>query len=51
MRRIRKTITIPRELVEWAENIIKNGEYSGICSLSGFIEYLMHNEREKKRVK
>jgi len=48
--RVRKTITLPKELVEWAENIIRNGEYPGIRSLSGFIEYLIRSERERKKV-
>jgi hypothetical protein len=51
MERIKKTITIPRDLAEWAESVIKNGKYPGIRSLSGFIEYLIRNEREKKKVK
>jgi Arc/MetJ-type ribon-helix-helix transcriptional regulator len=51
MERIKKTITIPKDLVEWAEKVIKNGEYPGIRSLSGFIEYLIRNERERRRYK
>jgi hypothetical protein len=51
MERVKKTITIPRDLAGWAENVIKTGKYPGIRSLSGFIEYLIRNEREKKEVK
>jgi Arc/MetJ-type ribon-helix-helix transcriptional regulator len=51
MDRVRKTITLPKDLAEWAENVIKDGKYPGIRSLSGFIEFLIRNEREKKRVK
>jgi hypothetical protein len=51
MEQIKKTITIPRDLAEWAESVIKNGEYPGIRSLSGFIEYLIRNEREGRRCK
>lgn len=51
VRRVRKTVTIPRDLVEWVENGIRNSEYPGIRSLSGLIEYLVRNEREEKRVK
>jgi hypothetical protein len=49
MEQIKKTITIPRDLVEWAENIIKSGKYPGIRSLSGFVEYLIRNEKEKNK--
>ncbi|MEM0245026.1 MAG: hypothetical protein QXM42_07380 [Zestosphaera sp.] len=48
MRHVRKTVTIPRDLVEWAENAIRNGEYPGIRSLSGLIEYLLRKEMERK---
>jgi Arc/MetJ-type ribon-helix-helix transcriptional regulator len=51
MDRVRKTITLPKDLTEWAENVIKDGKYPGIRSLSGFIEFLIRNEREKKKVK
>jgi len=46
MERVKKTITIPKDLADWAENVIKNGKYPGIRSLSGFIEYLIRNEKE-----
>lgn len=49
MKNVRKTISLPRELVEWAESIIKSGGYPGIRSLSGFIEYLIRNEKERKK--
>ncbi|MEM1528500.1 MAG: hypothetical protein QW503_06590 [Sulfolobales archaeon] len=45
---VRKTVTIPKDLVEWAENAIRNGEYPGIRSLSGLIEYLLRKEMERK---
>jgi len=51
MERVKKTITLPKDLAEWAENVIKSGKYPGIRSISGFIEYLIRNEREQKRVK
>ena len=51
MKRVKKTITIPKDLAEWAENIIKNGKYLGISSLSGFIEYLIRNEKEGGKAK
>jgi len=50
VRRVRKTVTIPRDLVEWVENGIRNSEYPCIRSLSGLIEYLVRNEREEKKV-
>jgi len=45
MQRIRKTITIPKDLVEWAKKEIEKGTYPGIRSLSGFIEYLLRKEK------
>jgi len=48
MKRVKKTITIPKDLVEWANNVIEEGKYPGIRSLSGFIEYLLRNERKRK---
>ena len=47
--RIRKTITIPKDLVTWAEKEVKRGKYPGVRSLSGFIEYLLRQEKEKCR--
>ena len=47
MQRVRKTVTIPKDLVEWAENEIKKGTYPGIRSFSGFIEYLLRKERAR----
>ena len=43
----KKTITLPKDLINWAERVIKEGKYPGIRSLSGFIEYLLRNEKEK----
>ena len=51
MQRVKKTITIPKDLVEWAEKTVKNGKYPGIRSLSGFIEYLIRNEKEGGKAK
>jgi len=48
MDRVRKTITLPKDLTEWAENVIKDGKYPGIRSLSGFIEFLIRNEIASK---
>ncbi|MEM0048867.1 MAG: hypothetical protein QW745_00790 [Thermoplasmata archaeon] len=44
----KKTITIPKELAEWAEITIKDGKYPSIRSLSGLIKYLLRNEWGKK---
>jgi len=49
MERVKKTITLPKELVEWAEKTIRSGRYPGIRSLSGFIEFLLRNERDKDK--
>ena len=45
---VRKTITIPEDLVEWAEDSLRKGNYPGIRSLSGLVEYLLRNEKEKQ---
>ncbi|MEM3466172.1 MAG: hypothetical protein QW566_06840 [Candidatus Jordarchaeales archaeon] len=47
MRHIGKTITVP-SLVEWVENSIRSGEYPGIRSLSGLVEYPFRKEMERK---
>lgn len=49
MDRIKKTITLPKDLVEWAKNEIKEGKYPGVRSLSGFMEYLLRNEKTRQR--
>lgn len=49
MEQVKKTVTIPKDLVEWAENEIKEGKYPGVRSLSGFIEYLLRNEKRRQR--
>jgi len=45
---VRKTITIPEDLVEWAEREIKDGRYPRVRPLSGLIEYLLRNEKDLK---
>jgi Arc/MetJ-type ribon-helix-helix transcriptional regulator len=49
MEKTRKTVTLPKELVEWAENAVREGKYPGIRSLSGLVEFLMRNERDKNK--
>jgi Arc/MetJ-type ribon-helix-helix transcriptional regulator len=51
MQQVKKTITLPKDLAEWAESAVKHGEYPGIRSLSGFIEYLIRNEKVKRKAK
>jgi Arc/MetJ-type ribon-helix-helix transcriptional regulator len=48
LKQIRKTITIPEELVEWAERKINNGKYPGVRSFSGLIEYLLRKEKDQE---
>ena len=50
-KKIKKTITLPKDLVDWAEKIIKSGEYPGIRSLSGFIEFLLWSKRNENKDK
>lgn len=49
--KIKKTVTLPKDLVEWAEEIIKSGKYPGIRSLSGFIEFLLWSKRNEDKDK
>jgi len=46
--RVKKNITLPRDVVEWAEEAVKGGKYAGVRSLSGLIEYLLKKEMEKR---
>jgi hypothetical protein len=47
MKRVKKTLTLPEELIGWAENTIKEGKYPGIRSLSGFMELLLLEEKKR----
>jgi len=47
MKRIKKTITLPLELVEWANKAVSEGRYAGIRSFSALIEYLLKKEMLK----
>jgi Arc/MetJ-type ribon-helix-helix transcriptional regulator len=45
--KVRVTITLPSDLVEWAKNAVKEGRYAGIRSFSGLVELLLKREMEK----
>jgi Arc/MetJ-type ribon-helix-helix transcriptional regulator len=45
--RVKKNITLPRDVVEWADRAVKEGKYAGVRSLSGLIEYLLRIEMKK----
>ncbi len=47
MNRIKKTITLPSELIKWANKAISEGRYAGIRSFSALVEYLLMREIEK----
>ncbi|MEM2178212.1 MAG: hypothetical protein QW272_05270 [Candidatus Methanomethylicaceae archaeon] len=47
MKRKRKMITLPDDIIKMTENAIEEGMYSGIRSFSGLIEYLLRKEIEK----
>jgi len=49
LERVRKPVTISRDLVEWAERQIRKGRYPGVRSLSDLIEYLLHGEMSYQR--
>jgi len=46
MDRVKKTITLPIDVVRWADDVIKEGRYAGIRSFSSFVEYLLKKEME-----
>jgi len=47
--RVKKNITLPRDVVEWAEETVKVGKYAGVRSLSGLIEYLLRKEKDREK--
>jgi Arc/MetJ-type ribon-helix-helix transcriptional regulator len=47
--RVKKNITLPRDVVDWAEKAVKEGKYAGVRSLSGLIEYLLRKERDREK--
>ncbi|MBA7639587.1 hypothetical protein ES703_47246 [subsurface metagenome] len=47
MTKIGKRITLPSELVEWAEEIIDESKIPGIRSLSGLCERALDDLRKK----
>ena len=44
MDRVKKTITLPDDVVKWAKTELDKGAYSGVRSFSGLIEYLLRKE-------
>lgn len=47
MSKVRKTITLPSDVVEWAEKAVREGEYAGVRSFSGLVEYLLRMEMKR----
>ena len=45
--RVKKTITLPADVAEWAKRAVKEGRYAGVRSLSGLIELLLRREMER----
>jgi hypothetical protein len=48
MDRTKKTITLPPDVIKWAEVVIGEGSYPGVRSFSALIEYLLRSEMSKK---
>lgn len=48
MNRVKKTITLPPDVVKWAEKAIEEATYPGVRSFSALIEYLLRGEMSKK---
>jgi Arc/MetJ-type ribon-helix-helix transcriptional regulator len=45
--KVRVSITLPSDLVEWAKNAVKEGKYAGVRSFSGLVELLLKREMDK----
>lgn len=48
MDRVKKTITLPRGVVQWAEKEVEKGAYPGVRSFSALVEYLLRSEMSRK---
>jgi len=47
MNKVRKTITLPLDVVVWAEKAVREGKYAGVRSFSGLVEYLLKTEMKR----
>jgi hypothetical protein len=47
MNKVRKNLTLPSDIIEWAEKALDDGKYAGVRSLSGLVEYLLRKEMKK----
>jgi hypothetical protein len=45
--KVRTSITLPPDVVEWAKKVAREGRYPGVRSLSGLVELLLRREMEK----
>jgi Arc/MetJ-type ribon-helix-helix transcriptional regulator len=45
--KIKVSITLPQDVVEWGRKAVKEGRYAGVRSFSGLIEFLLRREMEK----
>jgi len=44
---VRKSVTLPLDVVEWAEKAIREGRYAGVRSFSALVELLLRREMER----
>jgi len=45
--KVRVSITLPPDVVEWAKRVAREGRYPGVRSLSGLVELLLRREMER----
>ena len=48
MNRVKKKITLPSDVIKWAEKALEEATYPGVRSFSALIEYLLRGEMNKK---
>jgi len=47
--RVKKNITLPRDVVDWAEKAVKRGKYAGVRPLSGAGTLSARKERDREK--
>ena len=48
MNRVKKTITLPPDVIKWAQKAIEDASYPGVRSFSALVEYLLRGEMSEK---
>jgi len=45
--KIKVSITLIQDVVEWGKKVLKEGRYAGVRSFSGLVEFLLRREMKK----